>query len=213
MLRSTLSPKNSRRGFTIVELLVVIAIIGILAVLSISYMASVTTKARDQEKEVKVAKIAIALEKYKAKNGRYPARAELNPGEVSTTMTDFTAVKTLLPELRDADLKGPGELSFFVVCSSAANCYNQSSWPQYRRQQIIYMAQANNAGSPSFVYNLYANAGGGAGPGCVVTTSNADPGYALLWYNESSRVWKFKTTGGTSIANLSPPSGQTCAAS
>lgn len=199
-----------KHGFTIVELMVIVAVIGILASITMIYLTSVTTQTRDEQKVAKVGKISVALDKYRAENGRYPSRAELNPTNSATTMSNFSAVKTALPSLNDDDLTGEHDLSFFAMCTTSSTCWNQTTWPEYRQTQIIYMAQPDNTGSGTATYELRANGGSGHGPGCRIDVSNADPGYALMWYNDFEDTWKFKLGGGATISNLSPVDGQSC---
>ena len=60
------------RAFTLVELLVVMAIIGILAAITMGIYGSAKGKAVDSRLRAELAKIELALENYKAKNGQYP---------------------------------------------------------------------------------------------------------------------------------------------
>lgn len=63
----------SKRGFTIVELIVVITVIAILATIVIVSYSSVQKSSRDSQRKSDVTQVKIALEKYYADNGQFPA--------------------------------------------------------------------------------------------------------------------------------------------
>jgi len=64
---------KNKHGFTIVELLVVIVVIGILVGITIVSYGAIQQRARDSERSSDVTQLKIALEKYHADNGQYPA--------------------------------------------------------------------------------------------------------------------------------------------
>jgi prepilin-type N-terminal cleavage/methylation domain-containing protein len=60
-------------GFSLVELLVVISIIGILAGIVYASVSGMGAKGRNADRQADLRNLQIAIEKYKDKNGRYPA--------------------------------------------------------------------------------------------------------------------------------------------
>ena len=62
----------NRIGFTLVELLVVIAIIGVLASVLLVNFNAARENARDQVRTTDLKQLQLAIELYKAQNGRYP---------------------------------------------------------------------------------------------------------------------------------------------
>lgn len=63
---------TQRPSFTLIELMVVIAIIGILAAIGMVAIPQQQAKARNVQRLVNIQKLQVALERYYAKNGRYP---------------------------------------------------------------------------------------------------------------------------------------------
>jgi prepilin-type N-terminal cleavage/methylation domain-containing protein len=61
------------KGFTIIELLVVIVVIGILASIMVVSYTGIQQRSRDSERDSHIIQIKLALEKYYAGNGMYPA--------------------------------------------------------------------------------------------------------------------------------------------
>jgi len=74
---------KQQKGFTIVELLIVIVVIGILATLVIVTFTGIQQKARNTKRQTDINAIQSHLEAYKAQNGYYPSRANIN--DTSTT--------------------------------------------------------------------------------------------------------------------------------
>ncbi len=68
--------KNKHSGFTIVELLIVIVVIGILASISITAYAGITTRSQDSVISSKVQGIAKLLESYAATTGGVVPQAD-----------------------------------------------------------------------------------------------------------------------------------------
>lgn len=67
-----LSAKTKKAGFTLIELLVVIAIIGILISLVYVSFTESRKRTRDQVRQTTLLDIQLALEQYRAQQGRYP---------------------------------------------------------------------------------------------------------------------------------------------
>jgi prepilin-type N-terminal cleavage/methylation domain-containing protein len=68
----TLSPRQSRRGFTLVELLVVLTIIGLLMAILVPTAFVVLKRARNTQIALEVASLAQSVEAYKLEAGDYP---------------------------------------------------------------------------------------------------------------------------------------------
>lgn len=64
----------SIKGFTLVEMVVVIAIIGILSVVVYASFSQAQMQARDKIRQGQLEQLQVAIEAYKEKYGRYPAR-------------------------------------------------------------------------------------------------------------------------------------------
>ncbi len=67
-----LSNKKLTKGFTLIELLVVIAIIGLLSSIVLASLNQARVKARDSRRMSDLHQIQLALELYRAGNGKYP---------------------------------------------------------------------------------------------------------------------------------------------
>lgn len=63
---------KAKRGFTLIELLVVVAIIGILAAVLAASFSDARMNARDDARKANLKELQLAIELYKAQNGRYP---------------------------------------------------------------------------------------------------------------------------------------------
>jgi len=63
---------NKKKGFTLIELLVVISIIGILSAVVYASFGDARKIARDNIRKSDLKALQLALELYKAQNGRYP---------------------------------------------------------------------------------------------------------------------------------------------
>lgn len=63
---------NKTKGFTVIELLVVIAIIGILMAILLATFNDARMSARDDARQANLKEMQLAIELYKAQNGRYP---------------------------------------------------------------------------------------------------------------------------------------------
>lgn len=69
-----LASTKSRFGFTLVELMVVISIIGILSAIVYASFGTSRKIARDDIRKTDLKNLQVAIELYKAQNGRYPNR-------------------------------------------------------------------------------------------------------------------------------------------
>lgn len=108
------SLKSKQQGFTIVELLIVIVVIGILAALVITTFSGIQQTARDAERQTDINAIHGQLEAYYAKEGAYPALAQLN---------DATWRGTEMKGLDPGALQDPKGSSQALVASPVANSY------------------------------------------------------------------------------------------
>lgn len=61
-------------GFTLVEMIVVVAVIGILASIVYANFGAARAAARDDIRKADIKSLQLAIEFYKAQNGRYPAQ-------------------------------------------------------------------------------------------------------------------------------------------
>jgi type II secretion system protein G len=71
---TTLPRVFKKRGFTLIEMLVVTAIIGILATILAANFNEARQNSRDKIRMSELKELELALEMYKAQNGRYPAQ-------------------------------------------------------------------------------------------------------------------------------------------
>lgn len=65
--------KKSIWGFTLIELLIVVSTVGVLSTIGVISYGGIQEKAHDRQREVRVAILKDALEKYYQDNGEYPA--------------------------------------------------------------------------------------------------------------------------------------------
>lgn len=70
----------TRNGFTLIEVLVVVAIVGILTAILVSNYNDARKNSRDKIRKSELKELQLALEVYKAQNGRYPAQGCGTPG-------------------------------------------------------------------------------------------------------------------------------------
>jgi len=69
---------HKESGFTIIELLIVIVVIGILAGLVLNVFTGIQQDGRDAERKTDLEAVEGHLEAYAAKNGMYPATADID---------------------------------------------------------------------------------------------------------------------------------------
>ena len=73
--------KKGTKGFTIIEVLVVISIIGILVAILVLSFDAARKHSRDSARKASLKQLQLAIETYRAQNGKYPAKG---CGDVST---------------------------------------------------------------------------------------------------------------------------------
>lgn len=203
-------------GFTLVEQLIVIGIIAILATIATLAYTSVQKDARDREREGDVAVIMNALEEYYEKHGEYPADDEFNPTYSPTRLPNFDLVKSMLPRLTDSDLTGPNDYQFYAGCLNI-NCSNTSAhWETYHTKSYRYASRFTGVDPEGDFYytQVPASYGNNTGWGCKIQTYFDDPGYAIAWRSEVTKLWIFKRSihGVIDITNYDtgPVAPQTC---
>lgn len=197
-------------GFTIVEISIVVIVIVILVAITSATIAANLTRARDTARESDVATIMNALEKYYDQNGEYPYNIQLNPSQAMSKLPDYSAVKTVLPSLTDADLGDEQGYNFWTL--SCGTCNSTSSELEMRAKQYIYFS-AYQGTTTSYLYYPYST----ARPylwGCQVEVRDGNPGYVLAWRSESTGIWTFKKSkrGNVTISDYGStrPPVQTC---
>lgn len=203
-------------GFTIVEALITITIIAIVSSIAIVAYNSVQTRTRDDTRAGDIAVIVNALEDYYRKNRDYPANDAMNPSQYYPTMTNFNAIKALLPSLNDDALRGPGGVAFYPGCINSAWCPNGPANWQYTMKSYLYLSRfsTQTPGSSAW-YRVPSTYAGNTGWGCDVETYYTNPGFVIAWYNESQKIWIFKRSqhGQVDIENnttAGPIAPQTC---
>jgi len=85
----SISPKTSKRGFTLVELLVVIAIIGILVGLLLPAVQSVREAARRATCQNNIRQIMLAVTNFQSAQQRFPAGASSSLIQADQTSASF----------------------------------------------------------------------------------------------------------------------------
>jgi type II secretion system protein G len=109
---------KQQKGFTIVELLIVIVVIGILATLVIVTFTGIQQKARNTKRQTDINAVQSHLEAYKAQNGYYPSRTNMND-----TSTTPRWIATNMKGLDPSALQDPKGSAQTLVASPAANGY------------------------------------------------------------------------------------------
>lgn len=80
------------RGFTLIEVLIVVAIIGILTAILVANYNDARKNSRDKIRKSELKELQLAIELYKAQNGRYPAQGCGEGGLWAGPGTDSPAV-------------------------------------------------------------------------------------------------------------------------
>lgn len=65
---------KTKRGFTLIEIMVVVSIIGILVSILVLSFNEARQNSRDNARKASLKQLQLALETYKAQNGRYPEK-------------------------------------------------------------------------------------------------------------------------------------------
>jgi type II secretion system protein G len=109
---------KQQKGFTIVELLIVIVVIGILATLVIVTFTGIQQKARNTKRQTDINAIQSHVEAYKAQNGYYPSRANIND-----TSTTPRWIATNMKGLDPSALQDPKGSAQTVAAATSATSY------------------------------------------------------------------------------------------
>lgn len=201
---------RSQNGFTIVEITIVVVVIAIIIAITTVVLSSNLARARDNARESDVTTIMAALEKYYDTNGEYPYNIQLNPTQTMGNLPNYTAIKSVLPSLTDADLGDDRGYNFWTL--SCFSCSSTSSELELRAKQYIYFSALQGSTS-SYIYYPYS----ASRPylwGCQLETSDINPGFALAWRSEVTGLWTFKKSqrGTVTISDYGStrPPVQTC---
>jgi type II secretion system protein G len=114
------------RGFSLVELMVVISIIGILSAVVYANFGTAGPKARDAERQADLRNLQTAIEKYKQKNGRYPAMGNTGGDELSSEGETNPYIAGLAPEfitILPKDAKRGTNLGYSYVTNTDGTSY------------------------------------------------------------------------------------------
>lgn len=100
--------KNKYHGFTLIELMITIAIIGILSAVVYANFGTAREQTRDKVRLVAIKDLQLAIELYKAQNGRYPVKgcgstsAWVGPGpQTGTAASCADYIVGLVPDYID----------------------------------------------------------------------------------------------------------------
>jgi prepilin-type N-terminal cleavage/methylation domain-containing protein len=195
-------------GFTISEIIIVVTVLGILALIVTLGGARFLADARDEDRVSDVTAIMAAAERYYAKNGEYPYNADINPTSAMGKLPNYTAVKTLMPELSDDSLSDSSGYNFWAI--GCIGCSSTAAQLKEREKQYIYFSTYEGYSTSTLQYPYSAST-----PlwGCSVSTTDTNPGFMIAWRSESTGLWIFKRGihGQITISDFgSRPAEQTC---
>jgi len=122
------------KGFSLIELLVVMAIVGILAGIVYTNLSAAQASARDESRKVALKEVQLALEFYKAQNGRYPAAG---CGATSTTATNcYPYIEGLTPDFIPELPRDPNGQSYRYRTNTNGTGYKLSTLGNVERNLI-----------------------------------------------------------------------------
>lgn len=190
---------HNKSGFTLIELIVVIVVLGTMVTITLFSYTKIQSRTRDQARTADMVVIANALERYYETNGEYPLGAQINPTNISTQLSSYTTVRSLLTKVGDNDLNDPvSTFSFFPYCSHPTSCTNVvADWATYHAKQYLYMTVYSGVANPQTISISDATYGTTAW-GCSISLTTLDPGFALAYRREEDGVWVYyKSNRGT----------------
>ncbi len=179
--------KNNHRAFTLVELLVVIAIIGILTSVVYYSFADSRAQSRDRVRMTNLKELQLAVESYKAQNGRYPAGCNTGwSGETTNSSykcTDGTNsyIKGLTPDFIGSlptETKNTGGASsgYLYRTNSTGSTYKIMAYGTVEAIKITAFSE-NFARCPK------------AGGSSCATIGNIEKTYAVYGGDPTSKDW------------------------
>jgi len=95
-----MQPQNTRRGFTLIELLVSIAVISLLGSIVLVSLSSVRKKARDTRRIQDFKNLIVALELFRAAEGRLPNNTDNDTGGFDVGNSSLVDPEGFIAELQ-----------------------------------------------------------------------------------------------------------------